>query len=145
MSFAAASVSVEDDLLLEEAGAGGKGGGEAAYDEVMAGPGDVAMLAEQGVAGRPLADLGAQPPGGLPRRGFKASDIWSGPMQFLADAIQQKFWRGDVILGRKEEVEDPAWWAENNINLAASANAGPFQSTGINGRFWYAYPEGSPA
>ena len=72
--------------------------------------------------------------------GIRASDIWTGPEQFLADAIQQKFWRGEIFLATRQEVEDSSWRAANGIGFVVSAGGGAF-TLAEHGRQCFAYAD----
>ena len=136
-------VDLEDDVLMHEGDVVHSGAGaEAEYDVEMAADATFPDSTLDDVLGDepPLAEPGSEPP----RRGagFIPSDIFVGAEAPLAEALHEKFWTGQVFLARREQVEDPTWWKDNNVGVAVSANGGPFEHA-VQGRRWFQYPEGA--
>ena len=96
MDHYAGELDVAPEPVLEEEELAEPDGTDARYD------------IELGTVGPLLAEPGAQPLDG--GGGFKPSNIWTGTKKFLADAIQEKFWRGKVFLATRPQVDDPTWW-----------------------------------
>ena len=74
--------------------------------------------------------------------GLRPFHIWSESQPELAEAIQDQFWKGEIFIATKDQVENPQWWADHNIGLAISGNDGAFRHA-VQGRNWFVYPPGA--
>ena len=44
--------------------------------------------------------------------------------------LEQRFWKGQLMLATRQQVEDGDWWQSHNVALAVSMNAGCFHEVG---------------
>ena len=60
--------------------------------------------------------------------------------------LEQRFWKGHLMLATRQQVEDGDWWQDNSVALAVSMNAGCFHEVGdTRDQGWFAYPVGRRA
>ena len=62
-----------------------------------------------------------------------------------ARKLEERFWKGGLMLVTRKQIEDPDFWTSHNIALAVSMNGGCFHEEDNDNEGWFLYPMGRKA